>query len=462
LVEDRRDHVDALVEACGAIAFVVAMNRDDALAVVANDCFDLAICDLKIPPAEGHLAEVEHGLAVVTAIRELAPGTPIVAFTAYRTTAVLDLLLREQRREDFLGTWNERPMLSAVDKDDLLELVAELGQLAQEFEHLERIDVALGFGSPALDWGALRVLRIYARQRDCVLTRVERLSGGRSGIPVLRIEMEREDGSAGGSAVVRLAPVAAVEEERRRFQQRVSGVLPLGNYAEIMACVRAGAAGSGAVFYQVAEGAVPLFEIVAGDTHRAAAAVEELRAVQALWIDGAPATSMTLADVRRLLIADSTWLEVQDRCELSEIADLEAGDILMRRGTVHGDFHGGNILVAEHPVLIDFLSVTEGPTPLDPVALELSVLFHPDMPAWASEWPTDEQLQNWADLDAYVVDCPFEPFIRSCRDWAMAVARVDRDVLAAGYAYLASQARFESTDLNRLRRVIGGLADRLR
>jgi Response regulator receiver domain/Phosphotransferase enzyme family len=462
LIEDESAQVDAVTKGFDA-TFFVATNRDDALKLIAEERFDVAVCDLKIPPSLGAPSDVEHGLAVLTAVRDRCAGTPVITFTAYKTKEVLDLFVREQRQEDYLGTNTDRPMLRVMEKDELPELLAHLEELRVEFDALEDIEVASGLDQDPPDWATRRVVQVFARRRECVIARIVPLTGGLSGVPVLRVQMERGDGASGGAAVARMAPIAVVMEERTHFQQRVSGVLPLGSYAEILDVVRAGASGAGAVFYQVAEDAEPLWALPVPDDARAAAAVETLRVNQERWAEGAPAQTAELRAIRRILIADDRWMACAPRCGLSisEVKALEVTRIHIRSGTVHGDLHGANILVGTGPVLIDFASVTSGPTPLDPVSLELSLLFHPDAPSWHGDWPTLAQLEQWPNLAEFVEDCPFPAFVRACRAWATALARGDRDVVACAYAYVASQARFDTSRDDRLTAIMRSVRSHL-
>lgn len=461
LVEDQATWAETIMSSFdGGVVFDLATNRDEALGLIADRHYDVAVCDLRIPPMVGSVAEVEHGLAVLTEIRARWPGTPIIGFTAYKSKEVLDILLREQRQEDFLGTLQNRPVLTVMAKDDLPEFLELLADLRVEFDTLDKIQLVVGLGEPPLEPLPSRVLQVYARQRDCVIVRVTPLTGGRSGVPVLRVRMEKADGAAGPSAVARIADITAVEEERRRLQQLVSGTLPLGSYAEIMGDVHAGAGPLGAVFYQVADDFRALYDVLETDDARAAEAVQRIQTIQAPWREGAPAVELPLRDIRRLLIPDGPW---QDALTITGL-DAEAAEkveglvVMIRRGTVHGDLHGGNMLVGESgTVLIDFAAVTNGPTPLDPVSLELSLLFHPDAPHWESDWPRLDQLERWVDFDAYSQDCPFPQFLHSCREWAIAVARGNQDFYACAYAYVASQARFNTSDPARLAALTRGL-----
>ena len=463
-MEDQLEQVDAIIEEFGgSVEFVVAQTRDDALDQIGDTHYDVAVCDLKIPATTGTAPEIQHGLAVLTAIRDRCPGTPIIAFTANRTPEVMEIFLKEQRQEDYLGTLGERQMLSAIEKDELPEFLDLLHELQGEVATLEQIQIVPSLGQHPPDGRSQRVLRLYARQRGCTIARLKPLTAGQSGVTVLRVEMEKADGSAGGSVIARLAPVAAIIEERRRYQQRVSGFLPLGSYAEIVGHVRAGATNMGGVFYQLAENYRPLFALLPDEDEKAAAAVRRLHEVQAPWREGAPAIDMLVADIRRELIDDGRWCASFGRCGLDadRVQAIESITVPVRRATTHADLHGENVLVDVKPVIIDFLKVDEGPTPLDPVSLELCVLFHPHAPSWSGPWPSTGQLENWADFNAYAAGCPFPKFLESCREWAMAVARGNLDLHACRYAYVASQARFETSSRERLTALMADLPERL-
>jgi hypothetical protein len=96
-------------------------------------------------------------------------------------------------------------------------------------------------------------------------------------------------------------------------------------------------------------------------------------------------------------------------------------------------------------VLIDYGDVAEGPASLDPVTLELSVLFCPQtIPLMG--WPAHEQAQRWGNTDVFLDGCPAAEFIRACRAWAFEVSAGQREVAAVAYSYLMRQLKYPDTD----------------
>ncbi len=465
LVEDSEQWSDAIESgSSNQITFEIARTRDYALRILDTSTFDLVVCDMRIPPTEGALSGVEHGLAVLTSIRARSSGTPIIAFTAYKTAEVLDVLVREQSREDFVGDSGERLMLDAMEKDELPEFLGRLDELRKEFETLDAIEIVMPPGADLPDELTCRIFRIFARRKNAAIIRVSPFSAGNSGVAVWRVALEREDGSAGGLAVARIASISDVRKERLKFQQRVSGSLPMGAYAEIVGMVLAGAGGMGAVFYQLADGAISLFEMLSHLGSRASEVVNTLSSSQEPWRTGSPAKTLRVSDVRRILISDMRWQQTIERLSLNQ-ADMdviEGVELHVRMATAHCDLHGENVLIANSAVIIDFESVTDAPSPLDAVSLELSSIFHPGAPFREGAWPTPLQLRSWWDLDVYLEGCPNGEFIRSCRTWALNVARTNKEILACAWAYGAFQAKFTTTDTVRIMSLLEGIGEKLR
>ena len=94
---------------------------------------------------------------------------------------------------------------------------------------------------------------------------------------------------------------------------------------------------------------------------------------------------------------------------------------------------------------------------MDPITLELSLLFHPDSPGAGGAWPTLQDAHVWGDLDAYVACCPFAQFVRECRSWALRAAAGKREVAASAYAYLVRQLKYRDTRKELALALLGGV-----
>jgi hypothetical protein len=95
------------------------------------------------------------------------------------------------------------------------------------------------------------------------------------------------------------------------------------------------------------------------------------------------------------------------------------------------------------PLLIDFASMMSSPSSLDPVILELSLLFHPAAANLRAAWPAVEQAERWRDLDAYLAGCPVPQFVRTCREWSWNATGSERALLACVYAVAVWQLGHE-------------------
>jgi hypothetical protein len=110
--------------------------------------------------------------------------------------------------------------------------------------------------------------------------------------------------------------------------------------------------------------------------------------------------------------------------------------------------HGENVLVSPDgsAVIIDYGDVDEGTASLDPITLELSLLFHPKGPLRGGAWPSHAQAVSWGNLDQYVQGCPAEAFVRECRAWASSAAAGNREVAVTAFSYLMRQLKYGDTD----------------
>jgi hypothetical protein len=139
--------------------------------------------------------------------------------------------------------------------------------------------------------------------------------------------------------------------------------------------------------------------------------------------------------------------EIIPKFNLDWVEDFESQFIQVRWGCIHGDLHGSNILVSAGGsiTIIDYGDVADGPASLDPVTLELSLLFHPQSPFGRSAWPSLDQAVQWGNIHEYIRGCPAAAFVSECRDWGSRVAAGNREISASAYAYLCRQLIYEDT-----------------
>lgn len=457
IVEDSEETVDLFIEALGGkgVVPVVARDRDDALSKVSSSDFDLVVCDLKIPSVANALdSSVQHGIAVLAEIRAQVPGVPVIAFSAHGTSPdLLSHLLEMAEKADFLGLGVDEKMLSFLNKSEFKECVDAILRVSSEIGELSAIEITPGGLGLTID--QKRALRLFARRRGGRVVRAGLLGGGLSGAKVLRLQIDGASGELVGRYVAKIDVPEALVDERARHQNLVSGVLDLGAAPGVTDLILAGASRSAALLYELADNYDDsVFSILGIGDQRDI--VETIRSRTAPWLAGAPTSETDIADLRESLIS----AEAVDDAIVSgaplDRAEVDAFDsirVQARTCVQHADLHGLNVLVAEGDriVLIDWGEARKAPASLDPVTLEMSVLFHPDSPFRDGEWPSLEQAENWHDLDAYLVDCPLPLFVRACREWAVdaSVSAGFREIAAVVGSYSLRQTKYDGANVER-------------
>lgn len=451
IVEDDEDFVEEVSEIItglpGRSIIRVAGSRDDAYAVLEDGFLDLVILDLRIPTVNNALdADPEHGHAVFNRVRSVAPGTPIFVLTGSPAEDFLaELVLRNNQQIDI---WSERRKTSTIlflKKYDIDRCPDILTPVANAVERLS--DVELERCELNLDLAEDRLIRIFSKKVQGVRCVVSKLGGGRSGAQVYRLRITDKNGVQVHHAVAKLSTTSDVQRESDRYDNYIMRLDPAATPRKL-ATLEFGAHAMAGIFFGLADGfEKSMFHIAGNSSEQSEVVISRLKVATARWIDGVPQERMSIRQLRQRVLSDEALDNIRRTFNLDWIEGFEDREIQVRWACSHGDLHGSNVLVSNEMVaLIDYGDAGNGPASLDPVTLELSLLFHPDAPNNTGLWPSTEHTKLWGDLDTYLDVCPFPQFVRECRAWAISVAAGNREVAASAYSYLVRQLKYEDTN----------------
>ncbi len=428
----------------------IARSRDEAytfLVAGSGYFFDLVILDLKIPTIRGGLdADPEHGYAVFNRILTVAPGVPIFVLTGSSAEDFIPEMERNQQQIDIWGEGEARGILLFLQKYRMNECSKKLEPIANAIERLS--DVELDRGGMNLSLAEDRLIRIFAKRFQGVRCVVSSLGGGLSGARVIRARVTDRHGVQVYDSVAKLAGLQEVRKEEECYDNFLARLAPAASPRKL-AALKFGAYRLAGVFFGLADGfEESAFDIANHCPERTVTMIRNIETATSPWITDVPETRRTIRQFRKRVLDDADMETICARYELNWVPDFENREIQSCWACIHGDLHGCNILVSVDGdiVLIDYSDVGAGPASLDPVTLELSLLFHPAAADNSRQWPTVDQAPTWGDLDSYLENCPYPDFVRECRRWALSVAAGNRDVAASAYSYLIRQLRYDDTD----------------
>ncbi|MEW6160249.1 MAG: response regulator [Verrucomicrobiota bacterium] len=450
IVEDDENNI-ALFEAelASKCTAKFARSRDAAIAALKTDAFDLVLLDLRLPAQDGGLdSEINHGLDVHAYIQECSSGTPVVVFSAYGTVKLATKLAENSQRHDVWGCGQEEAMTLYREKTDFAECLSHIQRAIDHVEALSSVDISSGGQSLPLKNEEKRLLRIFGRLYGGTNIRVSLLGGGLSSAQTLRLELQDENAVTISKAVAKLGTIPLLRDEEARYQKCIAPALSVGGFAHLIKFLRAGAANTGGIFYGFAgDYQQSLLELLQANPAKAATVLAQLKQLEVNWQSNCSVRSASIAEIRRALIGDEDFQNSAGRLTF-DWRSLEQRQSRFKWCCQHRDLHGMNVLVrdGDTPLLIDYGEVEPAPACLDPLILELSLLFHPACKAIRGPWPTLAQATAWANLDDYLSGTPLAPFIRESRTWAFSVEPLDKSVYATAYAYSVRQLKYADTD----------------
>ena len=403
IVEDNEDFVDELRETIrilpGGSNICVAGSRDQAYEMLDDHFLDLVILDLKIPTVSGGLdADPEHGHAVFTRIRTVAPGTPIFVLTGSPAEDFISALLHNHQQIDIWSEGRKTDTILFLKKIDIDKCPKKLTTVAEAIDRLS--DGELDRGDMKLSLAEDRLIRIFARKFQGVRCVVSRLGGGLSGARVIRLRVTDSQGVQVHDSVAKLSTHSDVRRENYCYDHHVTRLAPAATPRKL-AMLEFGAHKLAGVFFGLVEEGFDEsgFDVACNAPQRSKPVIRNLERAMARWTAGVPETRRPGREIRQRLLTNESLNQVRRTFNLDWIGDFEARKIQARWACSHGDLHGCNILVSQTRVaMIDYGDIDDGPASLDPVTLELSLLFHPDAPDRAGPWPSADQARKWGDL----------------------------------------------------------------
>lgn len=450
IVEDDIDFVDEIKQVIEDLQVDVncfyAQSRDEAYSVIDESYLDYVVLDLKIPTKKEALdEEPEHGLSVFTRSRSVLPGVPILVLTGSSAENFIPTMLSEQQQVDI---WSQGKAFGTVDflkKIDFEHLPEKIQVVYQAIDSLSEVEIDRG--EVALNVAEQRILRIFAKKFGGVFCKIIQLGGGLSGAMVLRVRVTDTSGALIHNAVAKIGSIAEIKDEARRFDIHVSRLKPEATPRKL-ATIEFGGGALAGVFYGLADGYdKSVLDVLQDAPQFSDKVVEAIKKTTCQWGEGVPNTRLHISEIRRRLLSDSAYEQLKSDYNLSFLWRMENREYQVRWPCVHGDLHVYNSLIYnfDSAVLIDYGDVEYGPASLDPLTLELSLIFHPESILDAS-WPTIQQARSWDDLDVYLEGCPYENYVRSCRKWAEEVSAGKREILVVAYSYLLRQLKYEDTN----------------
>ena len=308
------------------------------------------------------------------------------------------------------------------------------------------------------------MLKSYANSVDCVACDVSLLSGGLSDAKV--VKATAIDGGRKPQALCagKLGEHGIIASELEAYEKHVKK-LGIGACPPLFYSIRQGVGAHGAIFYTLTDDdTLSLFDRLAKDAAIGPTVVKHVRGALARWTEAATAELVTIGTIRSRLISDEDFADVVKRTDLGELAKLEAKQVQASKSCIHGDLHCGNVLVKSsgEAVVIDFGDAGPGFTGLDPIALELSLVFHPDAKKLGLRDGLIGNLDAWPDVDRFAGTDKLRSMVNACREWAHDVGGGDQSVLASAYAYAVRQLKYDTVPSDITIKFLKRLADRIK
>jgi len=451
-IESNRNTIDSFLDLTGVIPNIkvkVAESKEDAIVIAKNNLIDLFIINLDgIAENIGDDLSFDISKDFFRYVLKKAAFTPVYFLSSSNINIdVTNYLLSESHHIDLWGDGESSPTIKVFSLDDLGVLTPELTTLCDSICLVDGMSIDSAGKQLYLTPAQKRVLKVFTRKFKGVSCHVKKLDGGLSQSRVLQIRIDDINGASRLHAVAKLDNLKNINKDVSNYTQEISR-LPVRAYAPQVGVVKGGASNSAGVFYRLLKSDdLSLFQLLVTEKIIAAKVVVSLMGLLSTWYEDRPRESVSIQSIRQEMVSDEEVSILSEKFDLGWIQEVERINVNSRKSSIHGDLHGENVFVSNNnePVMIDFGDVRVGASVFDPITLELSLFTHPSTKE-SIEWLPNLDNSSWADLDTYLIDCPYSNFIRACRDWSHKVAGGDQAVNAGAYAYLLRQLKYSDVD----------------
>jgi CheY-like chemotaxis protein len=466
LIEDNAGFAGDLQAALSEIpqigSITTVADKEGAVKELATDLVDLVILDLSINPSKDiEIPDPEHGQALFHQARELRPGTPIFVLTGSEVPKFSRGLAKFGNQVRLWGSTTEIETVSFFLKEEVDDLVKRVDELASLFSKMNGIAINTRGKDLGLSPVQIRMLKSYANSVACVACDVSVLSGGLSDAKVVKATAVDRNRKVQALCAGKLGQRDVITAELEAYEKHVRK-LGIGACPALFCSIENGVGMNGSIFYTLTDDdTLSLFERLAANPGIGSVVVANVRKALFRWTEAATADMIPIGSIRARMIDDDAADRLSAKYDLAPLRTLEKIEVQASTSCIHGDLHCGNILVKSNneAVVIDFGDAGPGYSCLDPIALELSLIFHPDAKKLGLRENLIDNLEAWPDVGAFAGDDGLKQMILACREWAHDIGGGDRAVLAAAYAYGLRQLKYDTVPVSITLRFLARLSE---